>query len=286
MNRRKLLAFIGAGSSVGIAGCLGDAETPDSQDGNEPTREAVSTTQTESNEEVTLPQPTGECGPAAMPQSARFVDEGGDSSYCYEGAEASLAIENERDETLPVGVKIVTAQETVFEVSYTLSPNERIIERSVLTAHETHTASVTVDGEDAVTGEWGDVSCFRHGISLTPEAVEFGLIPPLSGPGDTQHDCYAGDSAQIAVSTDDVPQTVTVSIVDHCKETVDEETVTLAPNRFERIHDLLLNGGIYDVVVAVDGGHAAIYNFQEECWGVSAQIDEEGKVTVHQIRTR
>ncbi len=45
MNRRNLLAHIGAGSIVGIAGCLGDAERSDDPEaGNESDGDADSTT--------------------------------------------------------------------------------------------------------------------------------------------------------------------------------------------------------------------------------------------------
>lgn len=84
---------------------------------------------------------------------------------------------------------------------YDLAPGERVVERSALPTDGTRVATVTIDGETA-SGSWDGLSCYRHGIAVGPDETEFGLVAPLSGPGDTQHDCYEGDDASIRMAID------------------------------------------------------------------------------------
>lgn len=266
MRRRQLLAAGAAATS--LAGCLDGIGGPSAGG---------------SSGKPNLPTPAGRCGSAEDPLSDHLVDDGGGSPYCYEGAKASLAIENERGAEVGVRVEITSNREAVFERSYTLAPDERVVERRVLPAHDPHAASVTIDGEETATGEWNDTSCFRHGVAITAEGIEFGLVQPLSGPGDTQHDCYAGDEAAITIYNSEEPTTTSLYVVDHCSETVHERTLSLGPDVAEGFSDLIVNGGIYDVIVAVDDENAAEYRFYNECWGVTAGIAPDGSVSIRQI---
>lgn len=166
-----------------LSGCLGaqQGSTPNkSSNIGTPPPTTSNERPTVSTDEVTIPSPTGTCGAAAEPQSAKFVDDGGDDSpACREGAEPSLAIENERNEQLTLAVEVASDEIPIFEESYTLSPVDRIVEQHALSAHEKHTASVVVDGEESVAGEWAEISCYRHGISVTAKDIEFGHVPPL-----------------------------------------------------------------------------------------------------------
>lgn len=62
-----------------------------------------------------------------------------------------------------------------------------------------------------------------------------------------------------------------------------ERTLSLGPGAVESINDLIVNGGMYDLVVAVDGGQAAAYKFYNECWGVETGVNEDGSVWIHHI---
>ena len=280
MERRRLLAMaaLGVGS---LTGCIADGTAPQS---TESTNDTETPTATPTRDGVVIPTPTGRCGTAAVPQSAQFVDDGGDSPACFEGAEPSLAIENEREDEITVTVEIESGAETVLDTTYTLPSDDRVVEQRTLTAQEDQTATVTVEGEEPETGSWTGTSCYRHGISLTSDGVSFGLVPPLSGPGDTQHDCYAGDPATISLRSEAVAQTVTVHVVDHCGETVVDETITVAADGVERLDDGIENGGLYDVIFAVDDGGVETFEFDDQCWGISAAVDENGNVTAHQTQ--
>lgn len=280
MERRRLLAMaaLGVGS---LTGCIADGTAPQS---TEPSNDTETPTATPTDDDVVIPTPTGRCGTAAVPQSAQFVDDGGGSPACFEGAEPSLAIENEREDEITVDLELApeSGDETMFEARYTLASGERVVEQRTLVAQKDYTARVTLGDGETATGSWTGTSCYRHGISLTPDGVSFGLVPPLSGPGDTQHDCFAGDAATISLRSEAVAQTVTVHVVDHCEEAVVDETITVAADGVERLDDVIENGGLYDVIFAVDDGGVETFEFDNQCWGISAAVDENGNVTAHQ----
>lgn len=224
--------------------------------------------------------PDDGCGPAALSLSELFTDETGDRSFCFDGATPSLAIENERDETLTVTVDVET--DGAITETYTLESGERVVERNAFEAKARLTGTVTVDGEGEQSIEWPERSCYRHGIALTPDGIEIGRIEPLSGPGDTQHDCYPGDGVPLRVRSADA-RTVTVEITDLCTGT--NVTETLEPNADEtaRLDDVLANGGTYTVAVDVEGGQSRTHEFREDCWGVSVAVDGDGTVRVDGI---
>jgi hypothetical protein len=143
-------------------------------------------------------------------------------------------------------------------------------------------ATVTIEGETA-SGSWEGRSCYRHGIAIGPDEVEFSLVEPLSGPGDTQHDCYAGDDASIRIYNGGTERTVSLRVVDQCTGTTTTETFEMAPDDVESVGDAIENGGVYDATVSAEGGGEDTYEFENDCWGVSASIDTDGEVTVRRM---
>lgn len=279
MRRRDLLAASGLAFS-GVGGCLarsgGTSSTTRSPTPNSPDEPTT-------GEPTTRPTPSGACGPAAVPLSGTFTDDRGDERACFEGASAGLVVENEREELISVAVEVEGEDGTVLEVSDDLQPGDRLLERGVLPAQEEHTAHVSLDGDVVASGRWPTPSCYRHGIAVVPGSVEFGFVPPLEGPGDTQHDCYAGDDASLRVYNGEESQSVEIRVLDHCAESVREEALDLEPGAVGRVEDALVAGGNYDVTIDVADGESATYEFREDCWGVTASIDEDGAVTIRQI---
>lgn len=267
MNRRTLLSSVVAG--VGFAaGCLGRNDSSQESSGNDGAPKH---------------EPCDSCGAATESLSSQLVSEGG-TEACFDGAEPSLALENEREESIEAAVEIATEEDDtpVLTEQYDLEPGERVVEHSALPADGDRVATVTI-GDETKRRTWEGTSCYRHGIAVGSDAVEFGLVPPLSGPGDTQHDCYAGDSASIRIDNGARAQSVGLRVVDRCAETTVEETFEMEPNDVERVRDVIVNGGTYDVTVAVEGGGEDTYAFEEECWGLSASVDTDGEVIVRQM---
>lgn len=267
MRRRAVLSSMVTGFGC-TAGCLGENESsPNPSNGNE------------------LPEtePSGACGLATKSLSSQLVSEGG-TDACFEGAEPSLAVENVRDEPIDTTIEITVhgSDEPVFSEQYDLDPGERVVERSALPAEGDREATVTI-GDETANGSWERISCYRYGIAIGPDEVEFGLVPPISGPGDTQHDCYAGDSAAIMIYNGETAWTVRLQVVDHCAETTATETLEMVPDDVESVRNVIVNGGIYDVTVSAEDGGEETYEFESDCWGLSASIDSEGGVAIEQI---
>lgn len=270
MRRRAVLASTIAGFAS-VAGCLGGEESsPDpSNDDNDDERSGI--------------EPDGSCGVVTQSLSSQLVSEGG-TDACFDGAEPSLAVENERDEPVEATVEITAGEsdDPLFSKRFDLDPDERLVERSALPADGDRVATVTVAGETA-SGSWERTSCYRHGIAITREEIEFGLVPPMAGPGDTQHDCYAGDDADIRIYNGETAQTVSLHVVDHCAETTATETFEMEADGVERARGTIANGGIYDVTVSVEDGGEETYEFENDCWGLSASVDGDGEVVIHQV---
>lgn len=274
MNRRQVLAA--TTNALAFAGCLGDQSE---------TTQTVSPT-TDSPTTQPPPEKTfGFCSAATTPMSRKLVDAGGDDEgFCYEGATTALAVENERDDSVALVLEVTSGEESVLTESYDLDPGERVVEGGTIDAHSDHEFRVSIDGEETTVGSWEGTSCFRHGVAVTSEGVVFGLVPPLSGPGDTMHDCYAGDDAHLSIYNGSAAHSVSVVVADHCADSTTEETFEIEPDDVEQATDLFVAGGRYDVTIDVAGGDSETYDFHEECWGLTASIDEDGGVTIQQIQ--
>ncbi|WP_265110282.1 hypothetical protein [Halosolutus halophilus] len=255
MNRRSLLASVAAGAVV--AGCLG----ADPSSGADPGA---------GDDE---PPASDECGVAAEPLSALLTDGTGDPSYCFEGAQPGLTIANERDDPIEASIAVAT-----FEERYDLDPGERVVEHSAFEAADDLTVTVTV-GDEEYTRTWTERSCYRHGIAITDEGVTIGRIEPLQGPGDTQHDCYPGKTADVWIGTEGPPRAATVTVDDRCDGTSTSQTIEV--DRSVRVEDVLTSGGNYDVAIDVHAGGSDTYEYREECWGLMADIEVDGTVTIY-----
>ncbi|NGM67857.1 hypothetical protein G6M89_02325 [Natronolimnobius sp. AArcel1] len=261
MNRRHLLATAGVVALSPLV-ASDDASLP-----SEPT--AVDSVES--------------CGPAALSVSDRLTSDHGDPPWHYvdSGLTPSVAIQNERAESLTVSVDI--DQSDALTETYTLESGERIVERSVLEIDWSVTATVQIEGETTQRVAWPHQSGYRHGIAITPDGLEVGWIPPLDGPGDTQHDCYAGDDAPITLRSRGTARTMTVTVVDRCTDTGTTDTVTVAADGMERLVGVLENGGLYDVTIDAEDGPTETYEFDETCWGLEAGIDEDGDLHVDRM---
>ena len=268
MKRRAILAATGASVSAVVAGCLDGSLGGD----------------TSSNDAVTPTAGThselGEdCGPADRPLSELLTDDTGEPSRCPDGASPSFAIENERAESVSVAVELRDGE--TFSESYTLEPGERVVERRVFEVETDLTGTVVVDGDETAL-EWPETSCYRHAIALTDDGVAVGWVAPFQGPGDAQHDCYAGDDARLSLrsrrSLLEDPGTLAVTVTDRCRGRETTESFHLEPEDFEQIDHLLRNGAVYDVTAAFEGGEPETVAFHEDCWGVDVIVDEDEEI--------
>lgn len=313
MNRRNLLAAL-AGTGALLAGCLGDEPAPET--GNEDDRSDGDGTENESNgsAEATddLPdEPSGgTCGPADEALERLLTDDPGDDSACFEGATPSLVVKNARAERIVAHVEL-DGFETA-DASVELEPGARTVPGGIVPAADGLEATVTVETDDgaagddgaadddgtegdggtdddgavhdeALTGTWEERSCRRHAIVIGDDGIETGYVAPLSGPEDTQHDCYAGDGAGLRIYNEYAEVTATVLIDDLCTGERRTEELTLGQGDAESIGDALESGGVYDVTVVLEDGTSETYEFHEECWGLSVGIDEDGGLSIHRM---
>ena len=268
MNRRAILAATGASVSAVVAGCL------DRRLGDGTSSDDVVTPTVGTRSEL-----GDDCGPADRPLSELLTDDTGEFSRCPDGASTSFAIENERTDSVSVTIELLDGD--AFSESYTLEPDERVVERRAFDVGTDLTGTVVVDG-DETTVEWPERSCYRHGIALTDDGVAVGWVTPFQGPGDTQHDCYAGDDALLTVrsrrSQLEDPGTLTVTVTDRCHGRETTESFHLEPEDSEQVDHLLRNGAVYDVTAAFEGGEPETVAFHEDCWGVDVIVDEDEEI--------
>lgn len=220
------------------------------------------------------------CGSASLTLPERLSNEAGDPAACFDGAEPGLAIENGRDETIDVAIALAT--ETDLPESISLDAGERIVETGAFVADDSVTGTLTV-GDEEWELEWTEWSCYRHGVAVFEDDIEIGWIEPIHGPGDTQHDCYPGTSIPLEVGVADEKRTVTVTVVDRCAESDWEETVIVAADDREGFDDVIESGGVYEVSIDVEDGSAEQQEFHDVCWGITASVDEDGEIRLHQI---
>lgn len=265
MNRRRILAAVGGAVLLPSAGCI---EPADGERADLVTPSSAAATEVGEN-----------CGPGEQPLAARFTDEPDDSTFCTDSAEPSLAVENQREDPVTVTVDIDDA----MTETYALEPGDRIVERSAFVVRSKVTGTVSVNGEPDHRVKWPARSCHRHGIVLTSDGVEIGWVERLAGPGDTIHDCYAGDDATVGVYSLGESRTIEVTIDDLCAETTYTDTFEVDAGEGAFIRDVLTNGGMYDVTVNIDGGESQTYEFYEGCRGVEVIVEEDGTVRIGQI---
>lgn len=224
----------------------------------------------------------GPC-PSEQPLSANMQSGDGSLFGCNHGPSNDFVIANEREETITVTVTIESdGGNEVHGETYTLEPNERIIRYVSEADHEGHSVSVTVEGEEPVTGTWNGGSCLRLGIAVQSDNVLFGYVELYSGSPDGQHDCYKGSSVFVIFNRNDnpIPRTVHVEIRNKCTEETVELTVDIAPGDFAEITESLAVGGAVNVSANVEGGGSDTAEFSGLCGGFSALIREDGDIDI------
>ena len=302
MNRRGLLGTLaGTGAGALLAGCLGDepngtgrdengADSSEDDDSRSDDAETDDGASDDDSNEIPAEPSGGTCGPADEDLEALLTDDPGGGPMCPEGMYPTLVIENTRDERIVALVELDGVETVEAEVE--LEPGERAVPGRIVPTTDGLEVTVTVEGdvgdgepesEGIMTGSWKSRSCRRHAILVGDDDIETGYVSPLSGPGDVEHDCYAGDRAGLRIYNEYVERTVTVLIDDRCAGTRRTEEVPLGVGDVESISDGLVSGGVYDVTVLLEDGTSETYEFHEECWGVSAGIDEQGEIGIHQM---
>ena len=267
-SRRQLLAAATGTAAYSLAGC---AELL-AGGTNEATPNPVTPIDRDEAE-----VPPADCGPADQPLSERLTNVSGNEDACFKGATPSLVIENERDESVDLDVDLGEQ----FADEYTIAAGDRRYESNAFEATADIEGRVTIDGDDWEL-VWADRSCYRYGIAITSEGPVIGWVKPITGPGDTQHDCYPGASIPLTIGSEAGAWTVSATIRDTCSDSTDDRTVTLEDDEHERIDDLLTSGGAYEVTIDVADGETEKISFDAVCWGVTASIRSDGTVRLDQ----
>lgn len=224
-------------------------------------------------------------GPCPSEQPLSAIMQMGDGSLfgCDNGPANDFVIANEREETITVTVTIESESgNEAHGETYTLEPNERRREIVIMPDHDDHSVSVTVEGEEPVTGTWNGGSCLRRGIAVQSDNVLSGYVELYSSSPDGQHDCYKGSSAFVIFNRPDdpIPRTVDVEIRNKCTEETVELTVDIAPGDFAEITESLAVGGAVNVSADVEGGGSDTAEFSGLCGGFSAAIREDGDIDI------
>lgn len=270
-NRRTLLAAVGTTASLSVAGCLETLASSPSRSADGPVVPVArnGTDHVEDN-----------CGPASRSISELLTNQPGDPVHCFEGATPSFVIENERSDSVSVDIDLES--NTTFVASYELDPNEQVVESNGFEAGESTTGTITV-ADETWEVDWPRRSCYRYGVSILPETVEIGWVKPISGPGDTQHDCYPGSALPIEIRSAGESRTVDIALVDRCDGTTVEESISIGAGEHDRLDNRLVSGGVYDVSVDIDGGETTAKNFDPICWGVTVRIQKDGKILIGEL---
>ena len=274
MERRELLCGVAAGGAV-FAGCLDAARGGSEDDSTAPTDDGTGdeSSTNGSGTETTGASTGGDCA-AAVPLTDQLTDELSDDQYavCSDDREPSLVVANEREEAATVVVEAGEDADGVEVGPLELAPGERSVDSRVVSAGAFDELTAIVDGESTTWAlEQAGPICYRRGVVVTDDDVQIGNVEPLAGPGDAQHDCYAGDPAQITIYNGERSTVVELSITDRCGGRNREFELELEPEDVVRKREALTNGGIADVEVAVDDATAS-YRFDEECWGLEIGV--------------
>ena len=267
MRRRTILQSAAAGSPL-LAGCLGTTPTGD---GDAEPRQ--STARTDENCELTDPAHSGLSGSLVST---------GSGAECIDEMGVRLVVENERESSVSVDLEATPTDGEHDPVtrSYDLAPGERALGDRALTAGVAYDVAVT-DGTSSETGRWPAGSCYRRGVALADE-IAIGLVEPYRGPGDGQHDCYAGDSRRLRLYNGDDDRSVAVVVRDECNRARVEETYDLAAGDVRRVSDAFLAGEPVTVSVSGSGVDDVEETFENPCWGLSARIDADGNVSIRE----
>lgn len=181
----------------------------------------------------------------------------------FRWATPSFAIENVRDAA--VSVTIDLDGDDALSADYSLPPGERVVESNAFEVASEVTGRIAVDG-DETDMLWPERACYRHGIALTEDGIRIGWIEPYGAPGDTKHDCYAGDEDMLWVSNEAEDRTIDLHIFDRCSEEPTIERFELIANESDRRHSVSTRGGKYDVEVDVLDGETEQYEYHEPCF--------------------
>lgn len=285
MKRRQVLALV-VSSTVGLSGCI--AIQSDSNDGQ---RDSAGDEVDDSSNEMdspesgppdeespTIPDPTGECGPASLPPAERLTaDPGGD---CDDDAEPQLALMNDWSEQVSARVTIETNDETVFERTFVLGPDEYTTVDPGIPVVQMETVTASIEDRSAYAASWPNESCKLHAVAITPDGIEAGYLDPVSGTGGLPR-CYAGEAHEVELHNRTMDYLdVTITAVDHCAEVTRSISLEINPQGTRLLDLSLAIGGIYTIVGEVHGGGADTYELEDSCGKVEIEIEEKDVVDV------
>lgn len=294
MKRRVILASLASGTAA-ASGCVRSLSSADgnerptdgddstgSDDANQPVDPPDDGGQQPSGDSSPIPEASGECGPASIPLSERLVPHGGPE--CSEDREPSFQIANERDEEFDGTVTIVREDEQHFEQRYSLFPGERRSNRTGIPSRLMESVTVTTPTGDEFSASWPGQSCRMHGLAIGRDSIEAGYLEPLHGAADASLACYVGTRERIRLNnqrTENV--SVTVSIVNHCDETIESLTWETDNQGFRWLDLSVERGEAATIVADVEGGGAASFDFEGECGVPQVEIPDEEPVAVDTV---
>lgn len=282
MKRRDVLALV-ASSSVVFSGCVFKGSDSEGGSPQDPT-ESGNTTGTNQGQDAQLspeespdiPETTGQCGPAAQPLSELLISDKGPDCDVQQRT-PKIRFGNERTSDVVADVRIEQDGTAVWEDSIDVAAGEYIEKNPDLPADQLDSVRVILTNETDFVGSWDEDSCRLHGVAITEEGVETGLIKPVNGSIDGSWACYPGQTNEFRVvnSTDETQQ-VTASVVNHCDESMIESSIEMPSGNHETVTESIITGGRYSIVVDVENGPGATTEFGDHCgrFRASIQTDE------------
>jgi hypothetical protein len=279
MNRRWLLSLL-AGGTTALTGCVDADPTDNSSESTTPSAESQTANQ------IPDPPSGGICGPASENLMQRLTDEPGDTN-CPDDLYPSLVVANEREQSITAWVEFDSVEQ--ISERFDLKAGARTVRHSVVPSVDDLVATVRIASEDddsedeEFTETWPSSSCKRHAVRIGSDSIDVGYVDPLSLPADGQHDCYPGDPVDVRIYNKNENRKMSVLVDDRCAGERINTELSLASGEFKPIHDVLKNGGVYDITVVLERGYVETYAYEEDCWDVGITIEAADEIRIQPV---
>lgn len=295
MRRRQILAAAVSGVA-GVSGCSvlePESDATDGPDGSEPRTNATNEanrTGTRDGEpsaadrSPTIPDPTGTCGPAAVPLSERMTTDPG--SDCDDDREPEFAVRNERDDPITATVTIRSGETVAYEATFELDHEEQFTDRIGVPVSAMETVTVRTEYDDKFSESWQGQSCLRHAVAIQSDGTAVGYLEPIGGADAGTNRCYTGEGHEFSLkNTTTEHYDVTVSVVDHCAETTTALTQEINPQMEVGLDLPVVLGGNYTLGTNVHGHGATTQEFDAFCGSSRIEVTDGGGVEIAQYGT-
>lgn len=291
MRRRQVLAAAVSGVAS-VSGCSviqTESDANGGSNGSEPQAGTNETNRTSTGDggssaaerSPTIPDPTGTCGPAAIPLSERMTTDPGSS--CEGDREPEFAVRNERDDPVTVTVTIRSGGSVTYETTFELDHEERFVDHIGVPVSAMETVTVRTEHDDEFSGSWQGQSCMLHAVAIQSDGIAVGYLEAISGEANGSFACYTGEDHGFSLkNTTTEHYNATVSVVDHCAETVTALTQEINPQMEVELDLPVVLGGNYTLAANVHGHGATTHEFDAFCGSSRIEVTDSGGVEIVQ----